>query len=87
MAKYDALFRHLCTTGYDAVEMTFDEIEQLVEALPGRSDGTTRVVEQRPHPPHRPHPSLARRRPPGGDPGRSGRKSSSQSHPERLKRR
>src|SRR5215218_7947215 len=34
MAKYDALFRYLCPTGGDAVEMTFDEIEQLVGALP-----------------------------------------------------
>jgi hypothetical protein len=34
MAKYDALFRHLCTVGDDPVEMTFDEIEQLVGSLP-----------------------------------------------------
>ena len=34
MAKYDALFRHLCTVGDDPVEMTFDEIEELVGPLP-----------------------------------------------------
>jgi hypothetical protein len=34
MAKYDALFRHFCTAGDDAVEMTFDEIEELVGKLP-----------------------------------------------------
>jgi hypothetical protein len=40
MAKYDALFRHLCTAGDDVVEMTFDEIEQLVGKLPAAA--TTR---------------------------------------------
>ena len=35
MGKYDPLFRHLCTTdSADAVELTFDEIEQLVGPLP-----------------------------------------------------
>jgi hypothetical protein len=35
MAKYDALFRHLCTLDDDTpVEMTFDEVQQLVGPLP-----------------------------------------------------
>jgi hypothetical protein len=34
VAKYDPLFRHLCTIGDDPIEMTFDEIEQLVGPLP-----------------------------------------------------
>ena len=34
MAKYDALFRHLCSIDDGAVEMTFDEIEELVGPLP-----------------------------------------------------
>jgi hypothetical protein len=34
MGKYDPLFRHLCAIGDDPVEMTFDEIEQLVGPLP-----------------------------------------------------
>jgi hypothetical protein len=36
MAKYDALFRHLCTAAAadDAIEMTFDQIEELVGPLP-----------------------------------------------------
>ena len=34
MAKYDPLFRYLCTAGDEPIEMTFDEIEQLVGALP-----------------------------------------------------
>ena len=66
MAKYDALFRHLCTVGDDPVEMTLDEIEQLVGRLrqpPPRRNG---LVEQRPHRhPSVPHSSLARRRPTG----------------------
>lgn len=33
MGMYDPLFRHLCTIGDDSVEMTFDEIEQLVGPL------------------------------------------------------
>lgn len=40
MGKYDPLFRHLCALGDDPVEMTFDEIGQLVGALP--SAATTR---------------------------------------------
>jgi hypothetical protein len=40
MAKYDALFRYLCTAGDGPVEMTFDEIEHLVGALPAAA--TTR---------------------------------------------
>ncbi len=34
MAKYDPLFRHLCTAGDGPVELTFAEIEGLVGALP-----------------------------------------------------
>jgi hypothetical protein len=34
MGKYDPLFRHLATCGDGPVEMTFDEIEQLVGSLP-----------------------------------------------------
>jgi hypothetical protein len=34
MIKYDALFRHLCTIDDGPVEMTFEEIEQLVGPLP-----------------------------------------------------
>jgi hypothetical protein len=34
MARHDAMFRHLCTLGDDPVQMTFDEIEQLVGPLP-----------------------------------------------------
>ena len=34
MAKYDPLFEHLCRAGDAPVEMTFDEIEVLVGALP-----------------------------------------------------
>jgi len=40
MAKYDALFRHLCTVGDDPVEMTFDEIEQLARRSGGSSAGS-----------------------------------------------
>jgi hypothetical protein len=34
MGRYDPLFRHLSTISDDAMEMTFDEIEQLVGPLP-----------------------------------------------------
>lgn len=34
MAKYDPLFEYLCGVGDEPVEMTFDEIEGLVGALP-----------------------------------------------------
>jgi hypothetical protein len=34
MAKYDPLFEFLCRAGDDAVEMSFEQIEQLVGALP-----------------------------------------------------
>lgn len=57
MGKYDPLFRHLCTTDdNDAVEMSFDEIEQLVGPLPGdaikrrewwTNDQTTRPAHAR----------------------------------------
>ena len=34
MAKYDPLFEHLCRSGDDPLEMTFDEIDRLVGGLP-----------------------------------------------------
>jgi hypothetical protein len=34
MAKYDALFRYLCTVDDAAAEMTFEDIEELVGPLP-----------------------------------------------------
>ncbi len=34
MGKYDALFEHLCRAGDGPVEMTFEEISQLVGGLP-----------------------------------------------------
>jgi hypothetical protein len=34
LAKYDPLFRYLCTIGDEPVELTFDEIERLVGPLP-----------------------------------------------------
>jgi hypothetical protein len=34
MAKYDQLFEFLCRAGDDAVEMSFDQIEELVGPLP-----------------------------------------------------
>lgn len=34
MAKYDPLFEHLCRAGDHPVEMTFNDIEALVGALP-----------------------------------------------------
>ena len=34
MAKYDALFEHLCHRTDEAVSMSFDEIERLVGPLP-----------------------------------------------------
>lgn len=34
VAKYDPLFQFLCKAGDGPVELTFDEIEQLVGALP-----------------------------------------------------
>jgi hypothetical protein len=40
MSKYDPLFRHLCTLDDDAMELTFDNIEQLVGPLPAAA--TTR---------------------------------------------
>jgi hypothetical protein len=38
MGKYDPLFRHLCTVGDEAVEMTFEEIEHLVGPLPAAAN-------------------------------------------------
>jgi len=34
MAKYDPLFRHLVSADAGPIDMTFDEIERLVGALP-----------------------------------------------------
>ena len=34
MSKYEPLFRHLCAADDDAIDMTFEQIEQLVGPLP-----------------------------------------------------
>jgi hypothetical protein len=58
MAKYDPLFRHLCTIGDHPVEMTFDEIEQLVGPLP-RAATQQREWWSNDHTAARPSPSRA----------------------------
>jgi hypothetical protein len=40
MGKYYPLFRHQCPLDDDAVELTFDEIGQLVGPLPARDHRT-----------------------------------------------